>query len=291
LRQGDWQQGFRLFENRLLRPQSMQPPVEAPLWDGKPFGGTLCLWAEQGMGDALHFARYLGPVAGQVRKAVLLVHPELVSLLQFSYPNIEVHPFGAAVQADRHFPLLSLAGLSGVFGPVPPYIGADPERIEAWRLRLDGPGIKIGLAWRGNPDHPADQRRSYGLEPLKHVLECEGVRFVSLQVGAPEDYPPPQVENFAHRLTDFSETAAVVSYLDLVITPDTALAHLCGAMNKPCWVGLRTGGDWRWGDNGSTTPWYPSLKLFRQERMHDWTAPMASMTLALRALLEMRIAP
>ncbi len=290
LRQGDWKQGLRLFETRLLLTQAMQPPVEAPLWDGLPFDGTLCVWAEQGIGDALHFARYLTPVAERVRKVILLVHPELVLLLKHNFPAIDVLALGYPVEAERHIPLMSLAGLFGVFGPTPPYLQAEPERIEAWRLRLGGSDFKIGLAWKGNPEHPADDRRSYGLEALAPLLAVEGVRFISLQTGAGRE-PPPQVENFTNQLTDFSETAAVVSYLDLVIAPDTALAHLCGAMNKPCWVGLRLGGDWRWGDAGKESPWYPSMKLFRQEQMYDWNAPMANMALALRALLAMRAAP
>ncbi|CAA6604458.1 hypothetical protein MTBLM1_30051 [Rhodospirillaceae bacterium LM-1] len=287
LRQGDWQQGLRLFETRLLLERAMQPPVEAPLWDGLPFDGSLCVWAEQGIGDALHFARYLIPAAERVGKLTLIVHPELIGLLKHVFPAFEILPFGSPVTAERHVPLLSLAGLFGVFGPLPPYVQADPERIDAWRPRLDGSDFKIGFAWQGNPEHPADARRSYGLESLAPLLAFEGIRFISLQTNA-EREPPPQVENFTHRLTDFSETAAVVSYLDLVITPDTALAHLCGAMNKPCWVGLRLGGDWRWGDAGKESPWYPSMKLFRQEQLHDWGTPMANMALALRALLAMR---
>jgi tetratricopeptide (TPR) repeat protein len=290
LRAGDLKQGLRLFESRLLHPQSMQPPVTAPLWDGKAFDGALCVWAEQGLGDVLHFARYLGLAAERAKKVILLAHPELTSLLQFNFPGIEILAFGAEVSADRQIPLLSMAGLFAAFGPSPPYLAADPALVDLWGIRLQGAAFKIGLAWRGNPDHPADARRSFGLEPLAPLLAVDGIRFVSLQVGG-ADEPPPVVENFAHRLTDFSQTAAVVSHLDLVITPDTALAHLCGAMNKPCWVGLRLGGDWRWGDTGGETPWYPSLKLFRQERLNDWATPVANMTLALKALLALRAVP
>ncbi|MBI5121619.1 MAG: tetratricopeptide repeat protein [Rhodospirillales bacterium] len=290
LRKQEWKAGFRLFENRLLRPQSLPAPIVAPLWDGKRFDGPLCVWAEQGLGDVLHFARYLGLVQELAAKTILLVHPELVSLLAFSFPKIEVLAFGAPIQAERQIPLMSLAGLFGVFGPMPPYLAADPDRALAWSPRLDDRRLKVGLAWQGNPQHPADARRSFGLRALEPVLAIDGLRFISLQVGQ-ADEPPALVENFTHRLTDFAETAAVLAHLDVVISPDTALAHLCGAMNKPCFAGLRIGGDWRWGDSGGESPWYPSLKLFRQEQLNDWRAPMAKMALALRALLALRAVP
>lgn len=290
LRKQDWKAGFRLFENRLLRPQSLPAPVEAPLWDGKSVDGTLCVWSEQGVGDVLHFARYLGQIQDLAPKIILLTHPELVSLLAFSFPRIEVRSLGTPIKAERQIPLMSLAGLFGVFGPMPPYLAADPERIEAWRPRLDDKRLKVGLAWQGNPQHPADARRSFGLRALEPLLAVDEARFISLQVGQ-ADEPPVKVENFTHRLADFAETAAVLTHLDVVISPDTALAHLCGAMNKPCFVGLRIGGDWRWGDAGGESPWYPSLKLFRQERLNDWQAPMTNMALGLRALLALRAVP
>lgn len=290
LRSGDHKQGLRLFENRLLRPQSQQPPLDAPLWNGKPFDGSLCVWAEQGIGDVLHFARYLLLAKAKAKKTILLVHHELESLLAKNFPDVEVRRFGQAVKADRQIALMSLAGLFGPYGPTPPYIAADSDLAGFWRLRLNDGPMKVGIAWQGNKKHPADARRSYGLQALAPVLDIDDVRFVSLQVGADEE-PPAKVENFTHRLIDFSETAAVLANLDLVITPDTALAHLAGAMNKPCWVGLRKGGDWRWGDEGATTPWYPSMKLFRQEQINNWQAPMANMALALRALLAVNAVP
>lgn len=290
LRKQEWKAGFRLFENRLLRMQSLPAPIEAPLWDGKKLDGRLCVWAEQGVGDAIHFARYLKQAQELAAKTILLVHPELVSLLAFSFPNIEVLAFGTPIEAERQIPLMSLAGLFGVFGPSTPYLAADPERAQAWCSRLDDKRLKVGLAWQGNPLHPADTRRSFGLPALETLLAIDDVRFFSLQVGK-ADEPPAKVDNFTHRLTDFAETAAVLTHLDLVISPDTALAHLCGAMSKTCFVGLRIGGDWRWGDTGGESPWYPSLKLFRQEEFNDWRAPMAKMALALRALLALRAVP
>jgi tetratricopeptide (TPR) repeat protein len=290
LRSGDLKHGFRLFENRLLLPSAMPPPVEAPLWDGKPLDGTLCVWAEQGLGDVLHFVRYAMPAAERASKLILLVHPELVSLLAFNFPAADVRPLGTKTRADRQIALMSLADLFGPFGPMPPYLSAMPERIDAWKPRLSSPEFKVGLAWRGNPNHPRDASRSFSAEALAPLMAVEGVRFISMQVGA-EDEPPAAVENFTHRLHDFAETAAVLSYLDLVVTPDTALAHLCGAMSKSCLVGLRLGGDWRWGEEGGWTPWYPSLKLFRQTRLNDWSGPMAQMAMAIKAELAKREAP
>ncbi len=284
LRQGQWQSRFRLFENRLLCPGAMTPPVDAPLWDGRNFEGTLAVWAEQGMGDVLHFARYLKPALERVKRLILLVHPGLVSLFAFNFPKAEIHAIGTEIRADRQIALLSLANLFGVFGDLPPYLAANPETIEKWQPRLNGPEFKVGIAWRGNPEHPADERRSFEVGALDPVLAVQGIRFLSLQVGQAEE-PPPQVENFTHRLTDFSETAAVVSYLDLVITADTALAHLAGAMNKPCWTVLRFGGDWRWQDAGESSPWHPSMRLFRQERPYDWAPPMNELAQALEVAL------
>jgi hypothetical protein len=194
---------------------------------------------------------------------------------------------------DLQCPLLSLPRAFGTtLATIPaavPYLSADPEAIARWRSRLgDGPALKVGFAWAGSPLHRNDARRSIAIEALAPLLRLAGVRWFSLQVGERAAdlarLPGGLVTDLAPELADFAETAAAVHNLDLVIAVDTAVAHLAGALARPAWVLLRERPDWRWLLAREDSPWYPSLRLFRQRRAGHWPEVVARVQAALAAM-------
>jgi len=175
--------------------------------------------------------------------------------------------------------------------PVPiPYLRPDADRLRAWAARLPSPGLRIGVVWKGSPKHENDHNRSLpGLATLAPLWDVPGVRFVSLQKGQGEDeaIPPPPGQPLVHLGTDiedFADSAAIVAQLDLVISVDTAIAHLAGALGKPGWILLpRVGTDWRWLDERTDSPWYPATaRLFRQRHDDDWACTVQEIAGALR---------
>jgi hypothetical protein len=178
---------------------------------------------------------------------------------------------------DCHVPLLSLPLALGLSEPLPRpggYLDADPALRRQWRERLGAPALRVGLAWAGNPEKSSDRLRSIPQEKLLPLLRAAGIEFYSLQVGVGQNAPPAWrdtglIDLTAH-MTDFAETAAFVAELDLVISVDTAVAHLAGAMGKPVWTLVPFAPDWRWGLQSESTPWYPTMRLFRQSSAGDW---------------------
>jgi ADP-heptose:LPS heptosyltransferase len=166
-----------------------------------------------------------------------------------------------------------------------PYLFPEPSLVQRWRDRLAAqpPGLKVGLAWAGSADHPLDRQRSISLNALSDLARIQGVQFYSLQKGAPArqiESPPPgmQIVDWTAELTDFADTAALVSNLDLVISVDSAVAHLTGALGIPAWVLVQFVPDWRWLLDRSDSPWYPSITLFRQSARGDWSRPIRQLT-------------
>jgi hypothetical protein len=170
-----------------------------------------------------------------------------------------------------------------------PYLAAPSDTLARWRGRLDGPGLKVGIAWAGSPLHRSNVQRSIDVETLAPLLKLESARWFSLQVGERADdlarLPAGLVTDLAPQLADFAESAAAISELDLVITVDTAVAHLAGALGRPCWVMLRFAPDWRWLLEREETPWYPTLRLFRQRARGDWEDVVARVRAALQELV------
>ncbi len=273
LRQGSWPEAWPHFEARLERPGALKPPREIESWNGKPFAGTLLIQAEQGVGDAIHFARWLPWARERCRRLIVQIHPSLTRLFKASFPDLDILSLdGETPPADRAIALLSLAGLAGALphlpgGLSPPYLKAPAPRS------FSGAALKVGLVWSGNPAHGADWRRSPGLKALPPLLAVEAVEFHALQVGG-GDPPPPGMVDHAPELADFADTADVIAALDLVISPDTAVAHLAGAMGRPVWTLLPLAGDWRWLEAGESCLWYPSMTLLRQEKASDWSHPV-----------------
>jgi tetratricopeptide (TPR) repeat protein len=300
LLQGDLARGFAEFEWRWRWPEYTPAPLTfaEPPWDGGDLAGrTILLHAEQGFGDTLQFVRYVPRLAARGGRVVLVAQPALAPLLarlsgvaRLLGEEELVPPF------DVHAPLLSLPHLFGTtLATVPaevPYLTADPVRQTAWAERLRGDGrLRVGLVWAGNPGHKKDRWRSLPLAALAPLAGSAGVTFYSLQKGPAAEQagsPPPGLvlRDLGPELTDFGETAAVVANLDLIITVDTAVAHLAGALGRPVWLLLSAAPDWRWQRTGERSPWYPTMRLFRQEELGVWRPVVARVAAALRALTD-----
>jgi tetratricopeptide (TPR) repeat protein len=296
---GNLQAGWIEYEWRWKTSQSIyeRRDFDQPLWSAAldARDRTVLLRPEQGIGDTLQFLRYLPMVAERCGRVVLLLQPSLLRLCERYRGLAELVVEGAPVPPhDYQCPMGSLplafeTSLQTIPANVP-YLGADPALAEKWRARLAPASrtIRIGLAWAGNPRQKSEPRRGVGLDRCAPLLEVPGTRWVSLQVG-------PRAADIARlsggtiidlsaELTDFAETAGVIANLDLVITSDTAVAHLAGAMGRPVWILLMHTPDWRWMRGRSDSPWYPTARLFRQERPGDWPSAVARVREALAGL-------
>lgn len=258
-----------------------------PQWQGEAAPGKILLiHAEQGFGDTLQFCRYAPLAAARGLRVILQVQKPLASLLQ-TLPGIaQVIAQGEAPpRFDLHIPMLSLPL---VFGtdlasiPAPAALQADAGSVALWHARLP-PGPRIGLAWAGSPDLIADRQRSIPPAALAPLFGVTGVNFISLQKTGPALPEGFAVFNAMDEMEDFSGTAALVENLDLVLTVDTAIAHLAASLGKPVWLLNRFDGCWRWLRGRADSPWYPTVTIFRQSRPGDWTSVLAEVTQRLRA--------
>jgi hypothetical protein len=307
LQNGRFEEGWAEYEWRWKTRQHLAGGArrfEAPLWNGEAIGSrVILLHAEQGLGDTLQFCRY-APVVAATGRTVLEVQPPLVRLLSGLRGVIEVVARGDALPSfDLQCPLLSLPrALGTTLDTIPaatPYLAADPALARVWRERLSRlDGLRVGLVWAGGKKldpawAAADRRRSVALDTMAPLGDVAGVSFVSLQKGEPASQAlnPPNgmaVYDSTADLHDFADTAALIDVLDLVISVDTAVAHLAGALGKPVWLVNRFDTDWRWLLNRDDSPWYPTLRQFRQRAPGDWH----SVFLRVReALLQVAEAP
>jgi hypothetical protein len=285
-----------MYEERWRLLESAKPRLGQPEWQGEDLDGrTILLVAEQGYGDTIQTLRYLPLVAARgAGRIVLHVERPLVRLAASAPGNLVIVPKGAPLPPfDVWRATLSLPGIFNTTDttmPAAPYLQPRPPIIERWRGRLgDLRGLRVGLVWAGSPHHVNDYRRSIGLERLKPLLSVPGVSFVSLQVGPraadlAKLAPDAPVVDITSELTDFAETAGAILNLDLVIAVDTAVVHVAGALGRPAWVLLTFCPDWRWLLERSDSPWYPSLKLYRQEKSGDWDGIVERVTGDLAAL-------
>lgn len=292
---GEFDAGWREFRWR-RRGQANQ----LPLWDGSPLNGEgLLVRGEQGAGDNIQFIRYLPFTARMGGPVGFLTLPGMKRLLSSMKGDWRVlEPGDQASGLHAEIPVMDLPALAGtrvetVPAPVP-YLHAEPALVEFWRGRLaPGGGRRIGLTWQGNPDNPRDQQRSVPLRRFAPLMEALDTRWFGLQVGPGEDQAagfnaPGEFDHLGPELGahsgKFVDDAAVIAHLDLVITVDTAIAHLAGAMGKPVWIVLPREADWRWLLARSDSPWYPTARLFRQSVSGDWDGPLAEMAEALATL-------
>jgi hypothetical protein len=282
--QGDFAQGWHGYELRWMCTNFTSPRRKfwQPKWDGSDLAGkTILLHSEQGFGDTIQFVRYTPMVAQRGGKVILACQPELRNLLH-EFPGItQLVTWEQSLPAfDLHCPLLSLPLAFGtLLETIPnsvPYITPDPIKVQHWRDKLasDPQHFKVGLIWAGGP-HP--KGRSASLAAFAPLAAAPGATFYSLQTGdaAKEAANPPdglKLINYANDLKDFADTAALIANLDLVISIDTAAAHLAGAMGKPVFNLLQFAADFRWMLNRTDSPWYPTMRLFRQPKLGDWNS-------------------
>lgn len=307
LGQGRYAEGWNLFEARadprLELRASLPPAVDYPCWQGESLQGkSVLVWNEQGYGDEIQFARYAHILKRRgASRITWACKTPLLPVLQTLAAADRAIPAGDAAEAGPHdywtFPMsiprhvhagddVSAAPLAG---DAEPYLSAAPERIAQWAPRLSATGLKVGLVWQGNPNNPNDAERSLpSLDVLAPLWTVPGVSFISLQKGgwaegeARQAHAAGRLLHMGSEIADFGDSAAIVQQLDLMICVDTALAHLSGALGKPCWILLphyKT--DWRWLKNREDTPWYPRARLFRQPMRGDWASVTARLVSAL----------
>ncbi|WP_207459530.1 tetratricopeptide repeat protein [Azospirillum sp. SYSU D00513] len=295
---GDLRGGWRLFESWRWKRFNSAP------WLGEPLKGeTILLHAEQGFGDTIQFARYVPLVAQAGGRVVLEVPAPLYRLLGV-LPGVQTVVQGPEPPPhDRHCPLITLplafgTDLDGIPAPKA-YLAADPSDVRRARARFDGAPfdaeaasgdakpLRVGLVWAGNPKHRNDHNRSIAPERLRPLFAVPGVRFFSLQAGpsrAALPRLPGSVTDVMEGVRDFADTAGILAHLDLVIAVDTAVVHLAGALGVPAWLLLPYAPDWRWLLDRPDSPWYPSLRLFRQPRPGDWDTALATVAAVLRGV-------
>ena len=283
LLQGDFANGWPEFEWRWRTGTLAPRGFSQPRWDGGALAGrTILLHAEQGLGDVFQMIRYAPLVKRRGGRVVVECFASLLPVLA-NCGGVDQWISGEPLPAfDVYAPLMSLPGLCGTtLATIPaeiPYISVDPNRVERWRTRLDAtPGFKVGICWQGSTVHKNDHRRSVPLSRFAALAEVAGVQLVSLQLGFGAEQIASagfEVRELADRTLDPGEswldTAAILCALDLVIAVDTSVAHLAGVMGRPVWVLLPFAPDWRWLLGREDSPWYPTMRLFRQKQSGDW---------------------
>lgn len=293
-------QGWHDYEWRFRTNPELERPFTQPRWNGAVHPGKrLLVHAEQGLGDTIQFARYLPLLKARVGASmeIVLECQRPLARLLCGLPGADrlvVREDEARVAApfDLHVPLLSLPGLFGTTLdtiPVPIALTVDPDESQQWAARLGQlPGLKVGLVWAGNPDHRGDRQRSMALAQLAPLAGVTDVRFVSLQKGRNAEIhdrgAPLDLIELGSQFSDFAATAAAIANLDLVISVDTAVAHLAATLGKPTWVLLPFSPDWRWLLGREDSPWYPNARLFRQPRRGDWDGVVRAVAQALTTL-------
>ncbi|GEM_PF-3431395 len=294
LLKGDFERGWREHEWRWESTQFIRgkPRVPQPSWDGSDLQGrTIALYAEQGFGDTLQFVRYIPLVAARAGRVILVCQRELAPLLE-SFDGVDqlVIRGQALPQFDVHAPLMSLPYLLGhrSEAEIParvPYLRPPRQHAARWASVLPASdSFRVGLAWAGNPRNPKDRFRSLRLADFGPLADVPGVEFFGLQKEAAEDAAPPGgmvFTNIGPKLGEFADTAAAMGQLDLVLSVDTAAAHLAGALGRPVWILLPYVPDWRWQLGREDSPWYPTARLFRQHRLDDWSAALELVRQAL----------
>jgi len=295
---GDFAQGWHEYEwrwhwDRFPEPRRLLP---LPLWRGEPLAGKrILVWTEQGFGDAIHMVPLAARLLDQGAEVYLEAPKPLVRLLRTSFPAIKVverpenpHALTLDTALDYVVPLMSLPDRLNLAKSDLPlmidYLHGTSEDQTAWRDRLPAGGKpRVGVIWAGRPAHAEDARRSIPFETFRRLFDFDKVSWHSLQVGPAEaDLQGLEgIENLAPHLNDFADTAAALAQLDLVIAVDTGAMHLAAACGRPVWHLARTPGDWRWSLEDAASPWYPTMRIFRQRGAGDWDQVLGDVMKAL----------
>lgn len=290
---GDYAAGGRHYAWRWDTREFTARDLETPIWGGEDLKGERVLvLGEQGFGDAIQFARFAEAIAARGGTALWETPAPLAELLSTATGVDQVVVEGEPLPThDLHIPMFDLlAALSVETDTLPgrvPYLGADPTRAERWEDRIPETGrLRVGLVWAGRPTHRNDRNRSIDLEILKPLLHLPAADFYALQVGERAgDITRTGLQHdlidLSPRLQDFADTAAAIAQLDLIISVDTSVVHVAGALGQPAWVLIPFAPDWRWGLGRSESPWYPSLRLWRQDSPGDWTGVIDNIARAL----------
>jgi len=305
LAKGEMQEGWREYEWRWRTAQTIshRRKFPQPQWHGAPAAGrTLLIHAEQGFGDTLQFCRYAPLAAARGLRVILGVPKSLTRLLR-CLPDVDkvigrgddLPPF------DLHCPMLSLPLAFGTtmssIPAAPSYLRAEAQEVAFWGDRLaamNRPGLRVGLVWAGQPGSHSpvqaavDRRRSIDPARLAPIFDMPGLHLVSLQKTGPAGPAGVALTDFMDEMEDFAATAALIANLDLVIAVDTAVAHLAAALGKPVWLMSRFDACWRWLTDRRDSPWYPSLRLYRQPEPDNWSAVLAEITRDLHRLAQSR---
>jgi hypothetical protein len=300
LLRGEFAEGLQEYEWRYRIAGAAQPlpPSDRPQWDGAPLSGdTLLLIADQGFGDVIQFCRYIPWVCERCPEVVVaadaIMHP---LIRQIRAPVKLVDDWNQCSPFVAYCPLSGLPRLHGTtLDTIPreiPYLRADPARTAVWRARLRGllpPGFRrIGIVWAGRSTHNNDFNRSASLHAFAPIAALDGIALVSLQKGPPqiaiaEYFERAPLLNLGAAIADFVDTMAIIEALDLVVTVDTSVAHLAGAMGSPVWILLPYAPDWRWLLDRDDSPWYPTARLFRQSSPGDWGSVVDHVSEALQS--------
>jgi Tfp pilus assembly protein PilF len=297
LQMGDFERGWPEYEWRLKCAEFAIPAFRQPLWDGSPLGGrSILLYADHGLGDTLQFIRYAPMVKARQCRVIVACRRPLARILA-TCPGVDQVVVEGETLPDFevYAPIMSLPRIFGTslanIPAVIPYLTAEAALVEHWRPQLEPRGrCNIGIAWQGNPQYRGDRHRSFRLAQYEPLARLAGVQLFSLQ----RDFGVDQigalngrfvVADIGSRFADFMDTAAVMSNLDLVITSDSSLAHLAGALGVPIWVAIPVSADWRWLTDRDDNPWYPTMRLFRQKTWGDWDEVFERMAGQLRTML------
>jgi len=299
LLRGDWEEGWIEHEWRWQVKGAQRPrPFAQPCWTGQDLTGkTILLYADQGLGDTIQFVRYVPLLARLGANVVLEVQAGLKKIAKRVQGATGVVERGHPLPPfDFYCPMFSLPlAFKTTLPSIPseiPYLSVDAQLVDSRQEKLAGfaVGPKVALSWAGNPGHHNERNRSMNLSQLALLGTVSGVQFFSLQKGEAGQQaanPPPgiQIIDWTDELRDFSDTAALVAQMDLVISVDTAVAHLAAAMGKPVWLLLPFVPDWRWLLNRDDSPWYPTMRLFRQKHRGDWQSVIAEVAGALKDMV------
>ncbi len=300
LLRGEFERGWNEYEWRYQIPGAgkLMPKTDRPQWDGKPLGNsTLMLIADQGFGDAIQFCRYIGWAAERAPNLVVACSPELRPIIE-QFPQVlrtfdrweKAGPFAAYCPLTG-LPRLAGTRLDSIPAPVP-YLRAEAPLIAKWRERLTAllprGARRVGIVWAGRPTHNNDRNRSVPLATLAPLAQVPGVALVSLQKGPGQAqisryFGTAPLISLGPELDNYRDTMAVLDQLDLIVTVDTSVAHLAAAMGRPVWVMLPYAPDWRWLLERPDSPWYPTLRLFRQSGPKRWDDVVARVIEALAA--------
>ena len=299
LLKGQLQEGWHEYEwrYRIAGAAPLMPATDKPQWDGTPLPhATLLLIADQGFGDVIQFARYIAWAAQRCPNIAIACSAEVAPLLTQMHPTARI--FQRWEDCPPYAAFCPLSGLPRLHGtrvetiPAPiPYLHADPARTATWRTRLDGlvpAGYRrIGIVWAGRPTHNNDRNRSAGLPAFAALANLPRTALISLQKGdaaaqSGNYFGRAPLVNLGAEIQDYGDTMAIMATLDLMVTVDTSVAHLAGAMGRPIWVLLPRAPDWRWLMDREDTPWYPTMRLFRQDPDRDWRKVMSRIAEAAR---------